>query len=92
MMELVYATNVMVNSIRRDGGVHPVMSLQYIVVGRMFVTPPYPPGSFDYSVPGSTTNSTDKMQTFNNLYLRPNEEGGGRFVYNINTIQRNSVH
>ena len=26
MMELVYATNIMTNSIRRNGGIHPVMS------------------------------------------------------------------
>ena len=34
IMELVYATNVMVNSIRRDEGVHHVMSHQQIVMGR----------------------------------------------------------
>ena len=30
------------------------------------------------------------MRTFDDLYLRPNGEGGGHFVYNINTMQRNS--
>ena len=77
MMELVYATNAVVNFIRRDGGIHPVMSLQHIVVGRRLVTPPYPAGSFVYGVPRSTSNSTDKMGTFGSLYLRSNEEGGG---------------
>ena len=51
IMELVYATNVMVNFIRRDVGVHPVMSSRHIVVGRRLVTPSYPPGSFIYGVP-----------------------------------------
>ena len=31
------------------------------------------------------------MRSFGALYLRPNDEGGRRFVYNINTMQRCSV-
>ena len=92
MIELVYATNIMTNSIWRNGGIHPVMSPRQIVTGRRLSTPPYPPGSFVYAVPENTTNSIDKMRTFDSLYLRPNEEGGGHFVYNINTMGRKSVH
>ena len=33
----------------------------------------------------------DNMRSFGALYLRPNDEGGGHFVYNINTMQRCSV-
>jgi hypothetical protein len=36
-------------------------------------------------------NVTDKPRSFEALYLRPNDGGGGHFVYNINTKQRNSV-
>ena len=32
------------------------------------------------------------MCSFDALYLRVNDGGGGHFVYNIHTIQRNSVH
>ena len=31
------------------------------------------------------------MRTFAALDLRPNDEGGGHFVYNINTMQRSSA-
>ena len=31
------------------------------------------------------------MRSFAALYLRPNDEGGGHFVYNIDTMQRCSV-
>ena len=31
------------------------------------------------------------MRTFDALYLRPNDSGGGHFVYNIRTMQRSSA-
>ena len=31
------------------------------------------------------------MKTFDALYLQPNNEGVGHFVYNIDTMQRNLV-
>ena len=52
------------------------------------VLPPYPPGLYVYGVKGGTTNSIDNSRTFGALYLRPNNEGGGHFVYNIHTMQR----
>ena len=68
------------------------MSPQQIVIGRRLVVPPYPPGSFVYLVPRNTTSSVDKMQSYNSLYLRPNEEGGGHIGNNTNTMKQNSVH
>ena len=91
MRELVVSTINMINSIRRKGGVHPVMSPRQIVTGRKFVPPPYPPGAFVYAVKGESSNSIDEMRTFDALYFRPNDEGGGDFVYNINTMERNST-
>jgi hypothetical protein len=49
------------------------------------------PGSLVYAVPGGSTNATGKFRVFNDLYLRPNDGGGGHFVYNMSTKQRNSV-
>ena len=49
----------------------------------------YPPDVFVYAVKGSSSNSVDEMRTFDALYLRPNDERGGHFVYNINTMQQN---
>ena len=43
MRELVASTVKMINSIRRKGRVHPVMSPRLIVIGRKMVLPPYPP-------------------------------------------------
>ena len=91
MRELVMSTVKMINSIRRKGGVHPVMSSRQIITGRRMKLPPYPPGSCVYAVRGGTTNSVDNMRSFAALYLRPNDEGGGHFVYNINTMQRCSA-
>ena len=91
MRELVFSTVKMINSIRRQGGVHPVMSPRQIITGRRMVLPPYSPGSCMYAIKGNTTNSIDKTRTFAALYLRPNDEGGGHFVYNINTMQRSSI-
>ena len=42
-----------------------------------------------YTVKGDSSNSIDEMRTFDVLYLRPNDDGGGHFVYNIYTMQRN---
>ena len=92
MMEIVYATITMMNSIHRKGGVHGTMSPRTIVTGKRLRIPPYPPGAFIYGVHGNSSNSIDKMRTFDALYLRPNDGGGGHFVYNIHTMQRNSVH
>ena len=39
----------------------------------------------------NTANSVDEMRTFEALYLRPNDEGGGHFVHNIQTMQENST-
>ena len=89
--ELIISTIKMINSIRRKGGVYPVMSSRQIVTGRNLVLPPYPPGAFLYAVRGDLSNSVDKMRTFDDLYLQPNDEGGGHFVYNIDTMQRNST-
>ena len=47
------------------------MSPQQIVTGKGLITPPYSPGSFVYAVPGNTTNSIDKMRTFDSLYSLP---------------------
>ena len=91
MRELVVSTVMMVNSIRRKGGVHPVMSPRLIVTAMKIVLPPYPPGLYVYGDKGGTTNIIDNSRTIPALYLRPNTEGGGHFVYNIHTMQRCSV-
>ena len=91
MRELVASTVKMINSIKRKGGVHPMMLPRLIVTGRKLVLPPYSSGSYVYGVKGGTTNSIDNVRTFSVLYLRPNDEGGGHFEYNIHTIQRCSA-
>ena len=68
-----------------------MMSAGRVVTGRRLVLPPYPPGSLVYAVYGNTTNSIDEMRTFEALYLRPNDEEGGHFVHNIQTMQENST-
>ena len=91
MRELVMSKVKMINSIRRKGGVYPVMSPRQIITGIRMKLPPYLPGSCVFGIPGKTTNSVDNMRGFAVLYLRPNDEGDGHFVYNIDTMQRCSV-
>ena len=86
MRELFISTIKLINSIRRKGGVHPVMSSRQIVTGRKLVLPPYPPGAFVYTVKGDSSNSVDEMRTFDAMYLRLNDKGGGHFVYIIDTM------
>ena len=74
MRELVISTVKMINFIRGKGGVHPIMSPRLIVT------------SYIYGVKDGTTNSINNMRTFPALYLRPNDEGGKHFVYNIHTM------
>ena len=70
---------------------HPVMSAGQIITGKKMVIPLYPPGSYVYAVYGNHTNSIDNMRTHDVLYLCPNKEGGGHFVYNVNTNKKNST-
>ena len=67
MMEIVHATTAMMNSIHRKGGVHTTMSPRTIVTGKRLKILPYPPGLFVYGVHGNSSNSVDKMQTFDAL-------------------------
>ena len=91
LMETIYAIVPLMNAVTRKGGVHPTMSPREIVTGKKLVIPPFVPGTFVYGVPGGSSSATDKLRSFEALYLRPNDGGGGHFVYNINTKQRNSV-
>ena len=92
MRELVVSILKMINSIRREGGVHLVISPRLIVIGMKMVLLSYPPESYVYSIKGGTTNSVNNSRTFVALYLRPNNERGGHFVYNIYTMQRCSAY
>ena len=68
-----------------------MMTPRQIVTGRNLMLSPYPPGAVVYTVNGDSSSSVDEMLTFDALYLRPNTDGGGHFVYNIDTMQRNSA-
>ena len=91
MRELFVSTLKIINSIKRKGKVHPVISPRLIVTGKKMVLPPYRPELYVHGVKGGTTNSIDNMRTFLALYLCLNDEGGGNFVYNIHTMQRCSA-
>ena len=70
------------------------MSPRQIVTGEKIIMTPFPIGSFCYAIPENKTNtssSVDKGRSFDAIYLRPNTSGSGHFVYNINTMQRNSA-
>ena len=94
MIEMVYAVFILITSIRRKGGVHPVMSPRQILTGEKLVVPTFPIGSFCYAIPENkdkTSSIVDKERSFDAIYLRPNTSGSGHFVYNINTMQRCSA-
>ena len=83
MRELIISAIKRINSIRRKGGVHPVMSPRQIVTGRKLVLPPYPLGAFVYAVKGDSSNSVDEMRTSDALYLQPNDEAGGHLIRHV---------
>jgi hypothetical protein len=85
LMEIIYTIVQLMNAVRRKGGVHPTMSPRQIVTGKKLIIPPFMPGAFVYGVPGGSSNSVEKTRAFESLYLRPNDGGGGHFVYNIGT-------
>lgn len=91
MIEIIYSTAKLVNLIRKKEGVYPMMSPKQIITCRRLVIPPLPPTSFVYAIPGGSISSVDKSRAFDSLYLRPNKEGGGHFVYSIEIMQRNSA-
>ena len=70
------------------------MTPRHVLTGERLIIPPFPIVSFCYAIPENkpnTSRSDEKGKSFDVIYLRPNTSGSGHFVYNINTMQRNSA-
>ena len=92
-MEMVYSIVQMIDAIPRKGAIsHGKMSIREIVTGKKLIILPVAIGDFIHVVPGASSsadyNSTDKLRSFEALYLRP-REGRGHSVFNLNVKQVN---
>jgi hypothetical protein len=91
LIEIVYKTVILINSLTRKGGVSEFLSAREIVTGRKLRLPPHEIGQFVHSSVGETSNLTDVYRTFESLYIGRNDNGSGHYVFDIRTGCRKSV-
>ena len=83
-IEMVRAATVLINSIPRKGGVHDAMSARELITGKKLQIPLCRVGEFVIAH-NYTSSDVEKPRGFDALYLRPNDNGSGHFVFNIAT-------
>jgi hypothetical protein len=91
LIEAVYRTVIMINSLMRKGGVSAFLSAREIVTGKKLRLPPHEIGQFVQASVGETSNLTDEYRTFEALYIGRNDNGSGHYVFDIRTGYRKSV-
>jgi hypothetical protein len=91
LIEIVYKTVILINSLTRKGGVSEFLSAIETVTGRKLRLPPHETGQFVHSSIGETSNLTDVYRTFESLYIGRNDNGSGHYVFDIRTGCRKSV-
>ena len=84
VIEIVKSVTILINSIPRCGGVHDAMSARELVTGKTLKVPRCKIGEFVYGhLP--TNNDTGKSRTVDALYLQPNDNGSGHWVFKLKT-------
>jgi hypothetical protein len=91
LIEIVYKTVILINSLVRKGGVSQFLSPREIITGRKLRLPPYEIGQFAHTSVGETNNQTDEYRTFEALYIGRNDNGSGHHVFDITTAGRKST-
>jgi hypothetical protein len=91
LIEVVYKTVILINSLMRKGGVSEFLSAREIVTGRKLRLPPHEIGQFVHASVGETSNLTDVYRTFESLYIGRNDNGSGHYVFDIRTGCRKSA-
>jgi hypothetical protein len=91
LIEIVYKTVILINSLIRKGGVSEFLSAREIITGKKRRLPPHEIGQFVHASVGETSNLTDVYRTFELLYIGRNDNGSGHYVFDIRTGCRKSV-
>ena len=91
LIEVIYKTVILINSLMRKGGVSQFLSSREIITGKKLRLPPHEIGQFVHASVGETSNMTDEYRTFESLYIGRNDNGSGHYVFDIRTGCRKSV-
>ncbi len=84
--EMVNRVTILVNSLPRVGGVHDTISARQLVTGNVLQIPACKIGEYVHGhVP--TTNDTGKPRAVDGLYLGPNNNGTGHYIFKLGTKQ-----
>ena len=90
VIEIVKSVMILVNSLPRCGGVHNTMSSRELVTGKTLKMPKCKIGKYVHEH-HPTSNDTKKPRTLDGLYLRPNNNGTGHWIFKLKTKQAISV-
>ena len=91
LLEIIYCIITKINSIPRRKRPEHGMSPRRLITGNKLIPPPFTIGDYGHGVPGGTSNDTNKRRAFEALYLEPNNNSSGHWVYNITSKKRNSM-
>jgi hypothetical protein len=91
LIEVIYKTVILINSLMRKGGVSAFLSAREIITGKKLRLPPHEIGQFVHASVGETSNVTNEYRTFESLYIGRNDNGSGHYVFDIRTGCRKSV-
>ena len=86
-IEMASKATTLINSFNRKRNVHPVLSAREIVTGQRFVTPIYHFGDLVMAYNTKASNDTGTQRAVYLLYIRPNDAGTARYIYNMTTKQ-----
>ena len=90
IIELVKRATIMINSLTLEGGVNNAISARAIVTRKVLHIPPCKLGEYvQAKVP--TTNETDKERIVDALYIGPNNNDTGHWVFKLKTKEKISV-
>ena len=84
-IELLKRVVVLINSLRRKSGVHPVMSLRQTLFSKKFKTPLCKIGELVMSYDVTANNKTTIPRVFYALYIGSNNSGTGHQVFKLSS-------
>jgi hypothetical protein len=90
-IEMVHRITILINSLPKQNGIHPVLSPREIVTGKKFRCPTIRIGQYVQGHTGGN-NSTDEERSIDALYIGRADNGSGHVVFKLNTKQPVSVN
>ena len=90
-IEMVHRITILINSLPKQNGIHPVLSPREIVTGKKFRCPTIRIGQYVQGHTGGS-NDTDEERSIDALYIGRADNGSGHMVFKLNTKQPVSVN